>query len=319
MPEFNFGSNIRIDGATDKVCGTFVDYFVRIMARIKLHLLKGNLEIQLRIWILVLLGYSRFCMQLLDGFRLASEQSIAADRERDLAPYLDLHARLRVLDLANGRLRPQYSLLQAQGYHAFGIDLANQLNAGLEHVAYRVLRWLYRARIKELSKRLDCDGLVCGDVGKLPFSDESFDLATSVAAFEHFLNVPAVVAELKRVIQPGGMVWVCIHLFTAPSGGHNLGFVEIPLRHLPRGVEPWDHLRKRRLPFNVPLNEWRLHQYRAEFTRHFEIVKEYCATREGEHLLTPELRAELSGYDTHELTSAAYVFVARKKNSEQRE
>jgi hypothetical protein len=88
--------------------------------------------------------------------------------------------------------------------------------------------------------------------------------------------------------------------------------MQIPLQSLPGGIEPWDHLRKRRLGFNVPLNEWRKDQYLAAFSRHFEILKEYCAMREGEHLLTSEIERELSEYSRDELTCGAYVIVARK-------
>ena len=61
--------------------------------------------------------------------------------------------------------------------------------------------------------------------------------------------------------------------------------------------------------------EWGQGQYLAEFKKHFEILKDYCATREGEHLLTPQIESELSNYSRDELTCGAYVIVARKPNS----
>jgi hypothetical protein len=103
-------------------------------------------------------------------------------------------------------------------------------------------------------------------------------------------------------------------LFTSPTGGHNLSFTEYPLRALPKGVDAWDHLRKRRLPFIVPLNEWRRDQYLEAFAEHFEIAKHYCLLREGQELLTPEIEVELSNYSRDELTSGAYVIVARKRS-----
>jgi hypothetical protein len=92
----------------------------------------------------------------------------------------------------------------------------------------------------------------------------------------------------------------------------DLSFTEFPLRRVPAGVDPWDHLRKRRLPFTVPLNEWRRDRYLEEFARYFQVVKHYCAMREGEELLTSEIMVELSDYSRDELTSGAYVIVARK-------
>lgn len=253
--------------------------------------------------------YPRYAWQLATGFRTQHEQKFAQLRAQDIAPYVPADKRLRVLDLANGRLRPQYTMLRAAGHEVYGIDFVNRPRRGMIDVAYTGARWLYQ---RKLGLHADASTLACGDVGVLPFPDASFDLVTSIAAFEHFLDVPAVVAELQRVLRPGGVVWICVHLFTSPSGGHNLSFVEIPLRSIPAGIEPWDHLRRRQLPFSVPLNEWRMSQYRATFAQHFEIVHDYCAIREGVEFLTPAIQAELAEYSRDELTCADYVIVARK-------
>jgi len=259
--------------------------------------------------------YLRYLWQLLNGFRADGERRIAAERDSDIVPYVSARRPLQVLDLGNGSLRPQYTLLQASGYVTYGIDLTNRPRWNSFNVAYTVARSLYRwnlgVPLKDGVKRL-----ICGDVTRLPFLGGSFDLVTSVAAFEHFLHVPAVVSEVARVLKPGGLIYARIHVFACPSGGHNVKITEIPLRRLPKGIDAWDHLRKRRLPFDVPLNEWRKDQYLAEFQKHFEILKEYCAMREGEHLLTPEIASELSYYSRDELTCGAYVIVARKPYKE---
>lgn len=255
--------------------------------------------------------YFRYAWQMLNGYRAKIEKRIFAEREQDIAGYLDRRNPIPVLDLGNGHLRPQYSLLRAAGYRVYGIDLANRPQQSLTNTAYIFARALYRWKLHLPIADVD-RALVCADASDLPFPDNAFQLVTSVAAFEHFLDVPAVVAELRRVLRPGGLVYACIHLFTCPSGGHNVRISEVPLRSLPPGVDPWDHLRKRRLPFHVPLNEWRQDQYLQLFAQHFEILKHYCATREGEEFLTSEIRAELSAYSRDELTCGAYVIVARK-------
>ena len=137
-------------------------------------------------------------------------------------------------------------------------------------------------------------------------------MITSVAAFEHFLEVPKVLKEVHRIACPGALVWVLVHLFSSPSGGHNVSLSQIPLHNIPRGIDPWDHLRKRRLEFHVPLNQWRREHYLSEVGKNFEILKHYCAMREGEHLLTRQIEAELTEYSRDELTCGAYVIVARK-------
>lgn len=256
--------------------------------------------------------YLHYIRQLLNGFRARHERTLANMREQDISPYLDADHSLRVLDLANGRLCSQYILLRAAGHQVYGIDLVNRPQLSWADIAYRAARWLYTRKLGFPASIVAGKTLVCGDVNTLPFSDNSFDLVTSIAAFEHFLNVPMIVAEVARVVRPGGLVWACIHLFSSLSGGHNVSLAEIPLRRVPGGIDPWDHLRKRLLPFHVLLNEWRKDQYLEAFAHRFQIIKHYCAVREGEELLTPKIKAELSTYSRDELTCGAYVIVARR-------
>jgi SAM-dependent methyltransferase len=256
--------------------------------------------------------YAVSVWQLLAGERTRAESRLAAERDRDLAAYLDVTQPRRVLDLANGRLRPQYMLLAAAGHAVSGIDLCNRPGHSLNDLGYAAARGLYSLHIPRRKGPRRGAGLICGDVSCLPYPDGHFDLITSIAAFEHFLDVPAAVAEMCRVLRPGGLAWVRIHPFTCPSGGHNVTLTEIPLMHLPPGVDAWDHLRHRRLPPYIPLNGWRIGQYLAAFAAHFEILEQRCAMREGEHLLTPAVQAELSGYTADELTCGSYVILARK-------
>ncbi len=256
--------------------------------------------------------YARAIGQLVDGSRLDGEIALDRERQRDVRDLVDLTKPLRILDLANGRLRPQFIILQAHGYSVFGIDLANNPSSDAFGAGYRLARWLYAIRLHRPGSKSKADTLACADVDHLPFARNLFDLVTSIAAFEHFLDVHCVISELSRVLRPGGAAYIRLHPFTAASGGHNVKLMEIPLSSLPKGVEPWDHLRKRRLPFQVPLNEWRISQYLEAFAQHFEIIKHYCAMREGEHLLTHEVLADLPGYTVDELTCGAYVIVARK-------
>jgi ubiquinone/menaquinone biosynthesis C-methylase UbiE len=252
--------------------------------------------------------YFQFARQLQDGTRASHERNLDSIRQADLAPYLDPKQPLRVLDLANGHLRPQYDLLRAAGHHVYGVDIVNRPGVSWANLAYRIARVLYA---RSLGKSSDEPRLVCGDVAHLPFATNSFDLVTSIAAFEHFLDVPRVVADIQRVTRLGGLIWIWVHPFTSLSGGHNLSLTEVPLRRIPRGINPWDHLRRRHLSFHVPLNEWRINQYIEVFEKYFCVLKQYCALREGEEFLTADIEIELSAYSRDELSCAGYVILAR--------
>jgi SAM-dependent methyltransferase len=251
-----------------------------------------------------------FGCQLLDGSRKNHERHLAEIRQSDIAPYLDENPSLRVLDLANGYLRPQYILLKGVGKRVYGIDLVNRPGRSCVNTAYRIARWLY---IRGLGPAASDHGerLVCGDVANLPFTENSSDSVTSIAAFEHFLDVPTVVAEIRRVTCLGGLVWVWIHPFSSPSGGHNLSLTEIPLRIIPAGIDPWVTCAGVS-SVSVPLNEWRIDQYVETFESHFQILKRYCAMREGEEFSTQEIENEHSPYRRDELSSGGYVILARK-------
>jgi ubiquinone/menaquinone biosynthesis C-methylase UbiE len=255
--------------------------------------------------------YVRFAWQLAAGWRVRHEHWIAELRCSDLSVFQNNEASLKILDLANGALRPQYKILKGQGHQVFGIDMVNYPQCDWKSRVYKLARALYAWNLKAKYPMFD-DSLVCGDVSKLPFREQSLDLVTSVAAFEHFLDVPSVLKEVHRVLKPGGFAWVLVHPFSSLSGGHNVSLSEVPLRAIPRGIDPWDHLRKRRLSFHVPLNEWRRDRYLEEFRRYFKVVKHYCALREGENIITSEIESELSDYSRDELTCGAYVIVVSK-------
>lgn len=49
---------------------------------------------------------------------------------------------------------------------------------------------------------------VVGNAERLPFASGSVDVVISNAVFEHVRDLPAVVAEIERVLKPGGYVYV---------------------------------------------------------------------------------------------------------------
>lgn len=55
------------------------------------------------------------------------------------------------------------------------------------------------------------NGIVCQDLERLTFADASFDLVITSDVLEHVADVEKVVAEIARVLVPGGA-----HIFTVP-------------------------------------------------------------------------------------------------------
>jgi len=122
--------------------------------------------------------YHRYLWQLLNGFRAGHERILAAIRERDVAAYVGRHS-LSVLDLANGRRCTELTESTVQDWIDVGYKLALLLYA-----------WQLRVSVKIVA----FDILTCADVCAWPFRENSFDLVSSVAAFEHFLDVSTIVA-----------------------------------------------------------------------------------------------------------------------------
>jgi 2-polyprenyl-3-methyl-5-hydroxy-6-metoxy-1,4-benzoquinol methylase len=81
------------------------------------------------------------------------------------------------------------------GYRATGIDRGKKSVAAARRVA------------EQLGVEAE---YVVGDVRELPFPAASFDAVFSYSVLQHLAkgDVPTVVAEIRRVLRPGGVAWV---------------------------------------------------------------------------------------------------------------
>src|SRR5690349_20362991 len=120
--------------------------------------------------------YIRYTWQMLNGMRTNAERGISELRQHDIAAYLEAHRAWRVLDVANGRLRPQYTMLKAAGHQVYGVDWVNRPSTSRVDLASRVARRLYTWRLGLPNSAASGRTLLCGDVGKLPFPGGYFDL-----------------------------------------------------------------------------------------------------------------------------------------------
>jgi SAM-dependent methyltransferase len=75
------------------------------------------------------------------------------------------------------------------------------------------------------------------DAGALPFGEGAFDAVLCGNVVEHLDDPEAALAEIHRVLVPGGVAFVDFPLFRSPYGGHIADSVKIPWFHLL--PKPW--------------------------------------------------------------------------------
>jgi SAM-dependent methyltransferase len=263
-----------------------------------------------------------------DTFRVFTETA----RKNGVDPF-----RARVLDVGCGSNAPMSVLLHSAGATVTGIDayVGHRWGLGFKpsrYIAYlqeagalKTLRKLagefvydrhYYATLAEKTgltlteKNLD---LRKGDVHSVPIPDGSVDLVHSNATWEHVPDVAEANRQIARVLQPGGLAFIEIHLFPSLSGGHDLPWI-VPGKIEMGDVIPWQHLRNPAWQAPVFLNRLRERDYDRLFrsTPHLEIVEWRTEYTEGQQLLTEEIRAELPGYSDEELTKRSIIVVARR-------
>lgn len=103
------------------------------------------------------------------------------------------------------------------GARAVGVDIAT------EHVAQSISF----AR----SRGIAIPFLV-GDAGSLPFRSGMFDLVVANDAMEHFPDPETALAEIVRVVRPGGVIYLFFTPWGSPLGSHLYDYIRTPWCHL---------------------------------------------------------------------------------------
>ena len=100
----------------------------------------------------------------------------------------------RVLDVATGTGLVSAELVRRYGCEVVGLDQSPQMLAGAQ------------ARLDGNPGLAQRVSLVCGEAEQLPFADEQFDHLTFTYLLRYVEDPLATMAELARVVKPGGRI-----------------------------------------------------------------------------------------------------------------
>lgn len=160
------------------------------------------------------------------------------------------------------------------------------------------------------------------NIDRLNFPDQSFDIAYSIATFEHLAKPYNALLEMLRVTKVGGYVYVQAGpLYYSPFGHHMFGyFQDYPWIHLRKSRDDIiAHAREKSIDQSIErdlamtseqyitgmlnpdhVNGLLLEDYRLEeFKERDDIdILKFNVSYEGAELLTPEIVAEIPGIKT---------------------
>ena len=139
---------------------------------------------------------------------------------------VDLHDK-RVLEFGCGGGFETWLLGHHFGADAWGVDIQ-------ERAAWATLRD-------------DRTHLVLADLAvDQPFEANYFDRIYSFYVFEHVEHPHAALAELYRVMKPGGLAWIAANLHRGPMASHRYKDVLFPFPHLLFGDDVFREFYRRR-------------------------------------------------------------------------
>lgn len=128
--------------------------------------------------------------------RVASVLSFGQDPRwrRTMVDAVGAEATERVLDVATGTGLVSQELVRRYGCEVVGLDQSPQMLAGAQ------------ARLDADRHLADRVSLVRGEAERLPFGDREFDHLTFTYLLRYVEDPAATVAELARVVKPGGRI-----------------------------------------------------------------------------------------------------------------
>ena len=146
------------------------------------------------------------------GLGQAAREDRAQSRLRDVHASIDLAGK-RVLELGCGPGFEVWYMSHKFGADAWGVDVG-------ERKAWDILA-------------NDRTHFVCTDIAvERSFEADFFDRVVSFSVFEHVVHPHAVLAELYRVMKPGGIAFIMANLHRGPRASHLYREISFPFPHL---------------------------------------------------------------------------------------
>ena len=141
---------------------------------------------------------------------------------------------IKLLHLARKRSQSYFDYLEFQTYQAYlilnylelqGICVENTrvLDLGCGHGGYSCVLSRAGAHVISIDLRrpeIALPAFTQGDATKLPFSAQSFPLVFCASLIEHVAEPACLLTEIRRVLSPGGAVYLSFPPFYTPVGGH---------------------------------------------------------------------------------------------------
>jgi len=148
------------------------------------------------------------------------------------------------------------------------------------------------------------------DAEKMTFADATFDFVFSCSTFEHLSDPGKVIDQINRILRPGGVAHITLHLYTSDSGCHDPRISAGRRDELPF----WSHLRPEhssKVRSNAYLNKIRLADWRELFRCKAPSVSLRTVEDQNPHVRAELARlrrdGELSNYTDEELLTVELI------------
>ena len=127
--------------------------------------------------------------KIADTYNDSFEGRFTLPYNQRLADVIDVPDDGRLLDIACGNGRFLKILRQRKAFDGYGVDISEEM-------------------VKAASREIPDMTFKAAPCNNLPFEDRFFDVVTVCAAFHHFPDIITFAKEARRVIKPGGKLYI---------------------------------------------------------------------------------------------------------------